>query len=155
VVALNIIPDRNWNIADPDTRRLKVHNLHQVVELAQVLDLPLNVGTEMNSFGQKRVDDFDAPELAPVRQAFLDGAHFVYGHTMMAGVLEMGYHSAWARHQMPTRRERNAFYTQVGYRLPPGEAGIIMLNRLDTDRLPDEPDLTPGALLSQLGSDPV
>ncbi len=53
VVALNIIPDRNWNIADPETRRRKVQNLYHVVELAQELDLPLNIGTEMNSFGQK------------------------------------------------------------------------------------------------------
>jgi len=30
VVALNIIPDRNWNIADPETRRVKVQNLHDV-----------------------------------------------------------------------------------------------------------------------------
>jgi hypothetical protein len=29
--------------------------------------LPLNVGTEMNSFGQPLVDNFDAPALAPVR----------------------------------------------------------------------------------------
>jgi len=154
-VALNIIPDRNWNVADPETRRLKVHNLHQVVALAQALDLPLNVGTEMNSFGQKLVDDFDAPELAPVRQAFLDGAHFVYGHTMLASVLEMGYGSAWARRQMPTRRERNAFYTQVGYRLPPGEAGIALLHRLGTDRLPDDAGPMPDALLSQLGPRPA
>ena len=51
VVALNIIPDRNWNITDPDIKRLKLDNLHQVVDLAQALDLPLNVGTEMNSYG--------------------------------------------------------------------------------------------------------
>ncbi|MCC7353866.1 MAG: hypothetical protein IT330_08930, partial [Anaerolineae bacterium] len=71
VVALNIIPDRNWNIADPEVRRRKVQNLRDVVRLAGRLDLPLNVGTEMNSFGQKLVDDFSASELAPVRQAFL------------------------------------------------------------------------------------
>ena len=80
-VALNIVPDRNWNIADPETRRVKVQKLYEVVELAQKLDLPLNIGTEMNAYGQKLVDDFDAPELAPVRQAFLDGAYFIYGHT--------------------------------------------------------------------------
>jgi hypothetical protein len=27
VVALNIVPDRNWNIPDPELRRLKVQNL--------------------------------------------------------------------------------------------------------------------------------
>ena len=65
-VALNIIPDRNWNIPDPEVRRVKVKKLYEVVELAQKLDLPLNIGTEMNAFGQKLVDDFDAPELRPV-----------------------------------------------------------------------------------------
>ena len=83
-VALNIVPDRNWNIPDPETRRVKVNNLYTVVALAEKLDLPLNIGTEMNALGQKLVDDFDAPELVPVRQAFLDGAYFIYGHTPLA-----------------------------------------------------------------------
>jgi len=73
-VALNIVPDRNWNVADPELRRIKLRNLYDIVEMAQELSLPLNVGTEMNSFGQKLIDDFGARELAPVRQQFLDGA---------------------------------------------------------------------------------
>ena len=74
VVALNIVPDRNWNIADPGDAGLKVAKLHEIVRIAGRLDLPLNVGTEMNAPGNKLVDDFDVPEMAPVRQAFLDGA---------------------------------------------------------------------------------
>ena len=93
-LAINIIPDRNWNIADPDTKRLKVQKLYEVVEVAQKLDLPLNVGTEMNAFGQKLVDDFAAPELAPVKQAFMDGAYFIYGHTMLQRALGLGYQGA-------------------------------------------------------------
>jgi len=54
--AANIIPDRNWNIADPATRELKVRKLHEYVQLCRDLDLPINVGTEMNSAGNKRVD---------------------------------------------------------------------------------------------------
>ena len=53
----------------------------------------------MNSPGNKLVDDFDAPELAPMRQAFLDGAHFIYGHTVMQRTLGLGYQSAWAQAQ--------------------------------------------------------
>jgi hypothetical protein len=113
-VALNIIPDRNWNIPDPETRRVKIQNLYAAVALAEKLDLPLNIGTEMNSPGQKLIDDFDAPELAPVRQAFLDGAYFVYGHTVMQRGLGLGYQSQWAKQHLPTRRERNAFYTRAG-----------------------------------------
>jgi len=136
VVALNIIPDRNWNIADPETRRLKVQNLYNVVGLAQDLALPLNVGTEMNSFGQKLIDDFDAPELSPVRQAFMDGAHFIYGHTMLQRALGLGYQSEWAQTYMPSRRERNEFYTGVGYQVPPGKASMARLKQLDSSISP-------------------
>ena len=123
VVALNIVPDRNWNIADPEVRQVKLKAIYQVVELAQKLDLPLNIGTEMNAYGQKRVDDFDRPELAPVRQAFLDGAYFVYGHTVMQRALGLGYQSEWASAHLPTRRERNTFYTSIGRLVPPTAAG--------------------------------
>ena len=136
VVALNIIPDRNWNIADAKVREPKVRNLYQVVEVAGQLDLPLNVGTEMNSFGQKQVDDFDAPALAPVRRAFLDGAYFVYGHTVMQRALSRGYMSGWAQSYLPSRRERNDFYRQAGRLAPPGVEGIARLQGLDNDLPP-------------------
>ena len=74
----------------------------------------------MNAPGNKLVDDFDVPEMAPVKQAFLDGAHFIYGHTVMQRALGLGYQSEWAQAHLPTRRERNDFYTAVGYRVPPG-----------------------------------
>ncbi|MBN1975912.1 MAG: hypothetical protein JW918_00795 [Anaerolineae bacterium] len=130
-VAVNIIPDRNWNIKDPENRRVKVQSLHDFVRLAQERDLPLNVGTEMNKYGLKLVDDFDAPELEPVRRAFLDGAHFVYGHTLMQRALGMGYQSDWAETHLPSRRERNDFYTQVGYRVEPGIQGKQRIERLN------------------------
>jgi hypothetical protein len=120
VVALNIIPDRNWNFADPDVKRVKVQNLYNVVELAQKLDLPLNIGTEMNAYGQKLVDDFDAPELVPVREPFLDGAFFIYGHTVAQRALGRGYQSEWANAHFPARRERNKFYTRLGRQVEPG-----------------------------------
>jgi hypothetical protein len=142
-VALNIIPDRNWNIADPETRRMKVQKLYQVVALAESLDLPLNIGTEMNSYGQKLVDDFDAPELAPLQRAFLAGADFVYGHTRLQRAVGLGYQSEWAKAHLLTRRERNAFYTQVGRLVPPGPAGTACLKSLTAT-------LSPAEILSQL-----
>jgi len=129
VVALNIIPDRNWNIADPETRGRKVQNLYRIVQAARERDLPLNVGTEMNSFGQKLVDDLDALELAPVRQAFVDGAHFAFGHTLMQRTLGLGYHSPWAQAHLPTRRQRNDFYTAIGYQVSPDPAGLAQLRQ--------------------------
>jgi hypothetical protein len=141
-VAVNIIPDRNWNIDDPETRRVKVQNLHDFVRLAQAFDLPLNVGTEMNKYGLKLVDDFDAPELEPVREAFLAGAYFIYGHTLMQRIrtgtvrLGLGYQSSWAQSHLPTRRERNDFYTQVGRLVPPGQAGLARLRQLSAAMSP-------------------
>ncbi|MCK6627394.1 MAG: hypothetical protein L6R45_19725 [Anaerolineae bacterium] len=131
-VALNIIPDRNWNIADPDQKRVKVQKLYEVVELAQKLDLPLNIGTEMNAYGQKWLDDFDAPELAPVRAAFLDGAYFIYGHTIAQRALGLGYQSDWAEIHLPSRRERNEFYAALGRRVEPGAVGRARLSQVNT-----------------------
>jgi hypothetical protein len=123
VVALNIVPDRNWNIKDPATRELKVRKLYEVVELARRLDLPLNIGTEMNSFGQKLIDDFSAPELQPVIADFINGAYFIYGHTLLQRQLGLGYQSEWAKSYLPTRRQRNDFYTKIGRLVPPAPTG--------------------------------
>jgi hypothetical protein len=135
---VNVIPDRNWNIADPEAKGRKLGNLYRLVALARELSLPLNIGTEMNSFGQKLVDDFDAPELAPVRQAFMDGAYFAYGHTALQRSLGLGYQSDWARAHLPARRQRIEFYTDLGRLIPPGHAGMAALRRLDPDLSPDE-----------------
>jgi hypothetical protein len=137
-VALNIVPDRNWNIPDPEIRRVKIQNLYAVVALAEKLDLPLNIGTEMNAPGQKLIDDFDAPELAGVRQAFLDGAYFIYGHTAMQRGSGLGYQSQWAKQHLPSRRERNRFYSGAGRLIPPGKAGLDILGKLDTYSSPEK-----------------
>ena len=136
VVALNIIPDRNWNISDPDIRRKKVNNLYEVVSLAQKLDLPLNIGTEMNSYGQKLIDDFEQPELAPVRDLFMDGAYFIYGHTIMQRALGLGFQSGWAQAHFPARRDRNTFYTQIGRQIPPDRDSLDRLKRMPANATP-------------------
>ena len=142
--ALNIIPDRNWNLADPEMRRLKTSKLHEIVEKAARYALPLNIGTEMNAPGNKLVDDFDAPELLPLQQAFLDGAHFIYGHTVMQRALGLGHGSEWAQTHLPARPDRNAFYAAVGYRVPPGAPGLALLQRLG-------PAYSPAEFLAHLG----
>jgi hypothetical protein len=143
VVALNIIPDRNWNIPDAQARAEKIRNFYAVVELAREMELPIHVGTEMNSFGQKLVDDFDAPELQPLRPDFLAGAWLVYGHTALQRALSRGYQSDWAVAYFPARKERNAFYSQVGRRIPPGEVGLKALEAL-------EPAMSPQEMLKRL-----
>ena len=83
------------------------------------------------------------PEMAPVRRALLDGARFIYGHTVMQRALGLGYGSGWAQAHLPTRRERNAFYQAVGYKVPPGRAGMATLRKLD-------PTLSPAKMLELL-----
>ncbi len=73
-----------------------------------------------------------------MRQAFLDGAYFVYGHTLLQRALGLGYQSAWAQQHLPTRRERNEFYTQIGRAVPPGKQGLARLKRLDPAMSPAE-----------------
>jgi hypothetical protein len=92
----------------------------------------------MNSYGQKLVDDFDAPELVPLREQFLAGAYFIYGHTLMQRALGLGYQSEWAKTYLLTRRERNAFFTQLGRLLSPGRDGTSQLKQLTSALSPAE-----------------
>ena len=136
--ALNLIPDRNWNVADPEARALKLGKLHEIVQVAGRLALALNVGTEMNSPGNRLVDDFDAPEMAPFRKPFLDGAYFICGHTAMQRGRLQGAGSAWALAHLPERRAAYDFYTALGRRVAPGAAGRERLRALDARSGPAE-----------------
>lgn len=138
VVALNIIPDRNWNIADISTRTIKVQKLNQIIQIARDLDLPLNVGTEMNSPGQKKLDDFQVAEIAPLREIFMDGAYCIYGHTMLQRACGLGYLSAWALGNLPERAARNKFYTLIGRCLQPGAQGLGELKKFNVDSTPKD-----------------
>jgi hypothetical protein len=89
------------------------------------------------------VDDLEAPELAPVRQAFLDGAYFIYGHTALQRALGLGYQSEWTQAYLPSRRERKDFYTRLGRHVPPGDKGMAQLRSLT-------PAMSPADMLSRL-----
>ena len=138
VVIANIVPDRNWNLKDPAQKALKLQKLYDYVQMCRDLDLPLNIGTEMNSPGNKLMDDFDVPEIAPVRQDFLDGAYMIYGHTVMQRFSGMGYQSAWAQSAMSTRKERNDFYTKVGKAVEPGVKGQAKVAKLKQTMSPGD-----------------
>jgi hypothetical protein len=136
--ALNLVPDRNWNIQDKELQAVKLQNLYEVVELAGKMDLPINIGTEMNTYGNKLIDDFDVPELAPVQNAFLDGSYFIYGHTVLHRALGLGYQSTWARSHFPSRKQRNQFFTKAGYSIPPGKSSMQKLRDQDHQILPED-----------------
>lgn len=137
-VAVNIVPDRNWNISDDELRRKKVQNLYDFVEMAQEKDLPINVGTEMNAYGLKLVDDFGAPELIPVRDAFIDGAYFIYGHTILNRHASLGYQSEWSQKNFKNRKLKNEFYTEIGKRVEPSTTSIKKVQQLNDDLSPEE-----------------
>ncbi len=121
--AVNIIPDRNWNIADPAAKAKKTAALAAFVEEARKRALPIVAGTELNGPGQKFVDSFDAPELAPYVADFMDGAYWLYGHTVMERFGGRGAMSDWAGEKFfGDRTAANAFYAKVGREAAPGAA---------------------------------
>ncbi|MEA3366062.1 MAG: hypothetical protein U9Q79_10525, partial [Candidatus Hydrogenedentes bacterium] len=120
--ALNIIPDRNWNVKDAEEKKAKVGKLHEVVAKAHERGLPLLAGTEMNAHGQRFVDDFAVPEMEPLRETFLNGAYVLYAHTVLQRRAQMGYLSQWAESRFPSRHERNAFFAQLGRSASPEKA---------------------------------
>jgi hypothetical protein len=123
--ALTIIPDRNYK---PGVQDQKLKNLYHIVDLAQKLHLPVTIGTEMNSPGNKFVDSFETAELQPLVPVFLRGAHIVYAHAALQREAGKGYLSAWAKQNYPNIAERNAFFEQVGKVLRPSrEAALAAL----------------------------
>lgn len=68
----------------------------------------------MNRSGQKWVDDYNAHELAPLRQCFMDGAYLLFGHTFLEQHAQLGYRSDWADDQFRNRLEKILFYKAAG-----------------------------------------
>jgi hypothetical protein len=121
-VALNIIPDRNYT---PGAKDVKLENLYAVVEVAEKRHLPVVVGTEMNSPGQKFVDSFDTPELAKLVPIFLKGAHIVYAHSVLQQQRGLGYTSEWAKENFESVAQKNEFFEKVGSSLVPQQEGKL------------------------------
>ncbi len=121
---LNIVPDRNWNLSDPADKAVKTQKLAEIVAAARKRHLPFSIGTEMNNYGQKFVDTFDAPELRPYAADFRDGGYILYAHTLLQRACGKGMMSEWARNAFKGDRARaNAFYLDVGRRaFPPRPA---------------------------------
>jgi len=114
--AINVIPDRNYT---PGASSVKLDNLYHVIQLAEKLNLPVVEGTEMNSPGQKFVDDFASRELEPLIPVFLKGAHIVYAHSVLQRQCGMGYTSRWAKRNFENVAGRNKFFEELGRSLRP------------------------------------
>ncbi len=119
---MNIIPDRNWNFADPAVKEKKTAALAAFVAEARKRDLPIIAGTELNGPGQKFVDSFDAPELAPYVADFMNGAYWLYGHTVLDRFGDKGVFSPWAGRVFKDDRAASfAFYADAGREILPGK----------------------------------
>jgi len=112
--ALNIIPERNWNLAKPEERAIKIAKLEEVVREATALHLPINIGTEMNRLGLPPADDLGGPVLSRFRDAFRLGARVMIGHTLLARYAGAPYLGQRAMAEYPDLAARNQFYATVG-----------------------------------------
>ena len=124
VVAFNVIPDRNYN-AGTGEADMKCKNLKRALELADSRGLLVVCGTEMNSPGQKFVDDFKTKELLPLVPLFLKGAYIVYAHSALQRQCGLGYTSEWAKKAFASIDEKNEFYRAVGQYIEPSREEII------------------------------
>jgi hypothetical protein len=134
VAAFNIIPDRNYTPGQTDQ---KLENLNQVIQLTKDLGLPLLGGTEMNSPGQKFVDDFNSPELAPHQPVFLQGSWILHAHSTLQRYAGMGYLSEWANSQFPDVSAKNEFYASFGENFSP-RGDDQLRDSLDSEMGPKE-----------------
>ena len=112
--ALNIIPDRNWNIKDAETAALKQQKLDEMVKAAVKRDLPINIGTEMNKGGLPFVDDIAGPVLSKYEEEFTKGTNIMVGQTVLAKYAAMPYCSEKAAAMFDTVAAKNDFYAAVG-----------------------------------------
>ncbi|MBR2363586.1 MAG: hypothetical protein IKA79_00145 [Lentisphaeria bacterium] len=140
--AFNLIPDRNWNFADPAVKEAKVSKMHAILDACIKRDLPVFAGTELNAFGQKIVDDFSEPALAKYMTEFRNGAALLSAHTILAPK-GAGYLSAWAEKNFASRKEKNAFFVKFGNAVRPA-AGADLRGDLS--------GMTPAEILALAGA---
>jgi hypothetical protein len=135
--ALNIIPDRNWNISDRAARAAKVANLAAVVKVAEGMGLPINIGTEMNKLGLPFVDDLGGEILRRHKDAFLRGARIMVGHTLLSRYAGLSYAGPRAESEFADVHAKNAFFAKVGGLPPLTRERAAQLEDMGADRALD------------------
>jgi hypothetical protein len=124
VEAVNIVPERNYTSGlgkDDD----KCKKLYEFIETCEKSDLPIIAGTEMNSPGQRFVDDFEANELKALVPIFLKGALIIYAHSVLQRQCGFGYTSDWARKNFSSRADKNVFFETLGRSLSPVKEDLL------------------------------
>jgi hypothetical protein len=114
--ALNIIPDRNWNISNIEEKQQKLKELKRIIQICEDRDMPIIVGTEMNAPGLKLVDSFEAIELKDYVDIFVKGAAIMTAHTILEQEGK-GYLSKWAANKFESKSEKNKYFENFGRNL--------------------------------------
>ena len=136
-IALN--PDRSWNIADPELKRVRQEAMDDLIRAARERHMPVLAGSPMNAPRQKFVDSFDAPEISAYFRDFTDSAFWLFGHTTLQRAVGMGVMSDWAKKAFHRDREKtNAFYLQAGKKAPPGKATRVRIANVGPECDPDD-----------------
>jgi hypothetical protein len=134
-LGLNIIPERNWNIKNPETKSFKYNKLKEIVQIAGSMDFPLQIGTEMNKPGLPFADDLEGEYLNPFKNAFLSGAKILIGHSTLQRFAGFSYSGAEAedffRHNL---KQKNEFFASVGELSPVNKAIAIKLKNAGKDK---------------------
>ena len=112
--ALNIIPDRNWNLKKPEEAAIKRAHLDAIIKGCIKRDLPINIGTEMNKGGLPFVDELAGPVLKNYAAAFTQGAHIMVGQSVLGLYAHAPYLGSRAAAEFPDIAKRNAFFAAVG-----------------------------------------
>ena len=112
--ALNIIPDRNWNLKKPDEAARKQANLDAIVKGCVKRQLPINIGTEMNKGGLPFVDDITGPVLSKYATEFTQGMQLMVGQTLLGRYANAPYLSERITSEYKDLAKRNAFFAQIG-----------------------------------------
>lgn len=112
--ALNIIPDRNWNLKKPEEAARKQALLDEIVRKCAQRNLPLNVGTEMNKGGLPFADDITSGVLSKYAAIFTQGMRIMVGQTLLGIYAGAPYLGARAAAEFKDIARRNDFYAAVG-----------------------------------------
>lgn len=132
--AVNIIPDRNWNLSDPEQRAVKVANLKAIVEIANDMSLPVNIGTEMNKRGLPFVDDLSCEALSPYADTFMKGARIMVGHTNLLRYADFSYVGSAADGEFAVVAEKNDFFEAVGAMQALSEFQVAALEEMGPEK---------------------
>lgn len=135
VAAVNIIPDRNWNITDKEQQTLKRQKLKHFVETAVDFRLPINIGTEMNKRGRPFTDNLDGEALRAYREVFLKGARIMVGHSILLKHAGFSFTGVEAQSEFgDDRKRKNNFFEAVGALPPLGASTAESLEEMGVER---------------------